>query len=244
MKPKLITIDGDGCLFSYKNIGSEYESSWDALGFAYKLKEKFDALIKKYYSRREEGVDKKWAEEEAEMLKGMRVADCFRILYPVPYCPGAKEFADATKGKIFRGVLSTGIDLVVEKAREELGLDFAYCNVLNRHKGNGTFDGTISYNVPLWRKEEKLAEICKRNDIVFMAVFGSFVRGEQDKKSDIDIAIEFDKNKEKSLFDLVHVENELKKLFKRKVDLGIFSSLNPYVIEDVRKEMRVVYQKR
>jgi len=92
--------------------------------------------------------------------------------------------------------------------------------------------------------KEKLAEICKRNDIVFMAVFGSFVRGEQDKKSDIDIAIEFDKNKEKSLLDLVHVENELKRLFKRKVDLGIFSSLSPYVIEDVRKEMRVVYQKR
>jgi len=92
--------------------------------------------------------------------------------------------------------------------------------------------------------KEKLGEICKRNDIVFMAVFGSFVRGEQDKKSDIDIAIEFDKNKEKSLLDLVHVENELKKLFKRKVDLGIFSSLSPYVIEDVRKEMRVVYQKR
>jgi len=92
--------------------------------------------------------------------------------------------------------------------------------------------------------KEKLAEICKRNDIVFMAVFGSFVRGEQDKKSDIDLAIEFDKNKEKSLLDLVHVENELKKLFKRKVDLGIFSSLSPYVIEDVRKEMRVVYQKR
>jgi hypothetical protein len=92
--------------------------------------------------------------------------------------------------------------------------------------------------------KKKLAEICKRNDIVFMAVFGSFVRGEQDKKSDIDIAIEFDKNKEKTLLDLVHVENELKKLFKRKVDLGIFSSLSPYVIEDVRKEMRVVYQKR
>ena len=92
--------------------------------------------------------------------------------------------------------------------------------------------------------KEKLAEVCKRNDIVFMAVFGSFVRGEQDKKSDIDIAIEFDKNKEKTLLDLVHVENELKKLFKRKVDLGIFSSLSPYVIEDVRKEMRVVYQKR
>jgi hypothetical protein len=25
--------------------------------------------------------------------------------------------------------------------------------------------------------EDKLAEICKKNDIVFMAIFGSFVRG-------------------------------------------------------------------
>ena len=91
---------------------------------------------------------------------------------------------------------------------------------------------------------EKLAEICEGNDIVFMAVFGSFVRGEQNKKSDIDIAIEFDKEKGKSLFDLVHLENELENVFKRKVDLGIFSSLSPYVIEDVRKEMRVIYEKR
>src|SRR3990170_3996700 len=92
--------------------------------------------------------------------------------------------------------------------------------------------------------KEKLAEICKKNDIVFMAVFGSFVRGEQNKTSDIDIAIEFDKEKGKSLFDLVHVENELRRVFKRKVDLGIFNSLSPYVIEDVRKEMRVIYEKR
>jgi predicted nucleotidyltransferase len=92
--------------------------------------------------------------------------------------------------------------------------------------------------------KKKIAEICKRNDVVFMAIFGSFVRGEQKKTSDIDIAIEFDKNKRKSLFDLVHVENELAKAFKKKVDLGVFSSLSPYVAEDVRKEMRVIYEKR
>jgi len=92
--------------------------------------------------------------------------------------------------------------------------------------------------------KEKIAEICKRNDIIFMAIFGSFVRGEQKRTSDIDIAIEFDKNKAKSLFDLVRIENELTKVFKKKVDLGIFSSLSPYVVEDVRKEMRVIYEKR
>jgi predicted nucleotidyltransferase len=92
--------------------------------------------------------------------------------------------------------------------------------------------------------KEKIIEICRRNNIVFLAVFGSTVRGEQKKTSDIDIAIEFDINKQKSLFDLVHVENELTRVFKRKVDLGVFSSLSPYVLEDVRKEMRVIYEKR
>ncbi len=77
-----------------------------------------------------------------------------------------------------------------------------------------------------------------------MAIFGSFAKGEQKKNSDIDIAIEFDKNTAKNLFDLLHVEKELQKLFRRKVDLGVFSSLNPYVIEDVRKEMCIIYEKR
>jgi predicted nucleotidyltransferase len=92
--------------------------------------------------------------------------------------------------------------------------------------------------------EEKLAEICQKNDIVFMAIFGSFVRGEQKRRSDIDIAIEFERSSEKSLLDLVRIENELGRVFKRKVDLGIFSSLNPYIIEDVKKEMRIIYEKR
>jgi predicted nucleotidyltransferase len=92
--------------------------------------------------------------------------------------------------------------------------------------------------------EKKLAEICQKNEIVFMAIFGSFARGEQKKKSDIDIAIEFEKGSQKSLLDLVRIENELRKVFKRKVDLGIFSSLNPYIMEDVKKEMRIIYEKR
>ena len=68
--------------------------------------------------------------------------------------------------------------------------------------------------------EKKLAEICKKNDVVFLAVFGSFVRDEQNRKSDVDIAIEFDKSKRKTLLDLLRLEEELSEVFKRKVDLG------------------------
>jgi len=100
---------------------------------------------------------------------------------------------------------------------------------------------------PVLRKkglEEKLGEICRRNDVVFLAVFGSFVRGEQHRGSDVDIAIEFDKSKRKTLLDLIGLEEELSNVFRRKVDLGVFSSLNPYVVDEVKREMCVIYDKR
>ncbi len=89
-----------------------------------------------------------------------------------------------------------------------------------------------------------LADICVRNDIVFMGLFGSFVRGEQNRKSDVDLAIEFDQTKRKTLLDLVRVEEELSKVFGRKVDLGILSSLSPYIVNDVKSEMLVLYETR
>jgi len=92
--------------------------------------------------------------------------------------------------------------------------------------------------------EEKIAEICQKNDIIFMAIFGSFAKGKQGRKSDIDIAIEFDKNAPKNLLDLIRIERELSKIFGRKVDLGILSSINPHIIGHVKKEMRVIYEKR
>jgi len=92
--------------------------------------------------------------------------------------------------------------------------------------------------------EEKIAEICQKNNIIFMAVFGSFAKGKQGRKSDIDIAIEFDKNTPKTLLDLIRIESELSKIFGRKVDLGILSSINPHIIDHVKKEMRVIYEKR
>ena len=90
----------------------------------------------------------------------------------------------------------------------------------------------------------KLADVCIRNDIVFVGLFGSFVRGAQNRKSDVDLAIEFDQTKRKTLLDLVRAEGELSKVFGRKVDLGILSSLNSFIVDDVKKEMLVIYEKR
>lgn len=91
---------------------------------------------------------------------------------------------------------------------------------------------------------EKIVKICEENDIVFLAIFGSFVRGEQRKKSDIDIAIEYEKTENKTLFDLIELEDKLKRFLGRKVDLGILSSLIPYIMEDVKKEMEIIYENK
>lgn len=99
---------------------------------------------------------------------------------------------------------------------------------------------------PQLRKQglrQQLLKICQENDIVFMAIFGSFVRQEQRKNSDIDIAIKFSKGANKSLFDLIELEEKLKKLFRRNVDLGEYDTINPYIIDYVKKEMRVIYEK-
>jgi predicted nucleotidyltransferase len=42
----------------------------------------------------------------------------------------------------------------------------------------------------------------------------------------------------------VRIEEELTEIFGRKVDFGIFSSINPHIIDDVKREMRVIYEKR
>lgn len=92
------------------------------------------------------------------------------------------------------------------------------------------------------RIREKLKAICKENDVVFLAIFGSYVRRQQRRASDIDIAVEFDKNRD--FLDLIRLERELGRMFRKKVDLGTFSSISPYVINDVKKDMKVVYDKR
>ncbi len=99
---------------------------------------------------------------------------------------------------------------------------------------------------PLRREgiSEKLENICTAYDVVKLAIFGSFVKDLHNRKSDVDIAVEFNNRKPKDLFDLVRLERELRGIFRKKVDLGIISSISPHVRKEVRKEMRIVYEKR
>jgi predicted nucleotidyltransferase len=89
---------------------------------------------------------------------------------------------------------------------------------------------------------ERLLKVCQDNDVVFMGIFGSFVRGEQRRGSDVDIAIRYRKGARKSLFDLVELQQTLSRILGRKVDLGEFDCINPYIIDDVKNQIKVIYE--
>jgi hypothetical protein len=87
--------------------------------------------------------------------------------------------------------------------------------------------------------KERLVALCKKNDIVFLGVFGSYSRGEQKERSDIDVLVRF--SKRKSLLDLVRIERQLSEVLGRKVDLVTEAAVSPYMIDDIRKELKVIY---
>ncbi len=77
---------------------------------------------------------------------------------------------------------------------------------------------------------ERIAEFCKKWKIREFALFGSVLRDDFRPDSDIDVLVTFSEDAKHTLFDLVHMENELKEIFGREVDIvsrrGIESSRN------------------
>jgi phosphoserine phosphatase len=158
---KLVTIDGDGCLFAYTNIGSAFHSSWDAVAFAYGLKEAWDERSLKYYQSH--AKSNQWAEEDAADLRGLPLQQAESVLYPIPYSPGVRAFLQASRGRLVRGLLSGCLDLVGKKAAIETELDFCFCNVM--HVEDGVFSGAFEQEVSPWEKHLLLPEICRRYNV-------------------------------------------------------------------------------
>lgn len=102
----------------------------------------------------------------------------------------------------------------------------------------------IKTQVPIDYK--KVTQFCQRWDITEFALFGSVLRDDfKTDKSDIDVLISFSKNAHWTLFDLVDMEDELQKIFGRKVDLverrGIEQSRNYLRRKAILESAIVIY---
>jgi predicted nucleotidyltransferase len=89
--------------------------------------------------------------------------------------------------------------------------------------------------------QEAIANICRENDIIRLAIFGSFAKNNPTPKSDVDVLITFRKGTAKTLFDLVTIEAQLKKVLKRKIDLVTPEGLSPLLKEEILSNCRVIY---
>jgi len=86
---------------------------------------------------------------------------------------------------------------------------------------------------------KELREICRRNDVAMIGVFGSMARGEATEQSDVDLLVRF--TKPRSLLDMVRVEREISASLGRNVDLVTENAISPYLREKVKEGLRVVY---
>lgn len=87
----------------------------------------------------------------------------------------------------------------------------------------------------------KIKKFCKTYHIVKFSLFGSVLTDRFNKKSDIDVLVEFDSNHIPSFFDLADMQFELEKFFNRSVDLRTPNDLSKYFREEVvSKALRVV----
>jgi uncharacterized protein len=88
-------------------------------------------------------------------------------------------------------------------------------------------------------EKEKIIEICKRNDISYCALFGSFARGEATEESDIDLLVRFSTPIGWKFY---AIAEDLQELLGKKVDLATENMLNKYIRESVLRDAKVIYE--
>lgn len=86
--------------------------------------------------------------------------------------------------------------------------------------------------------KKKAVPILKEAGVTRSALFGSFVRGEEDEKSDIDILV--DLPREKSLLDLVRLQRKLQETLGREVDLLTYNAVNPLLKGYIQKDQLAI----
>jgi predicted nucleotidyltransferase len=82
------------------------------------------------------------------------------------------------------------------------------------------------------------AELKQRFKVKNLGVFGSYVRGEQKRQSDVDVLVEFEEPI--GLFEFMELEMFLTDLLGVKVDLVSKKALKPHIGEHILKEVIMV----
>lgn len=83
---------------------------------------------------------------------------------------------------------------------------------------------------------EKIAEFCRRNHVARLSFFGSVLRNDFARDSDVDVLIEYEDDAPVGLFEMVRQQDELEEIIGRKVDLRTAGFLSRYFRDEVLAE--------
>ncbi len=84
------------------------------------------------------------------------------------------------------------------------------------------------------RIKRKIVPTLKKYGIKRAGIFGSYVKGKQKKKSDVDILILPPKNI--SLIGFIHIKHELEEKLNKKVDLISYRGIHPLIKDQILQE--------
>jgi predicted nucleotidyltransferase len=83
---------------------------------------------------------------------------------------------------------------------------------------------------------EAVADFCRRHHVLRLSLFGSVLREDFRPESDVDVLVEFEPTHVPGFIRMAAMENELSKLFDRKVDLLTPNSISHYFRAKVLRE--------
>lgn len=126
----------------------------------------------------------------------------------------------------------------VTKKRKYLGADISQEELLIKEAQADKELLSEKINKNIEKIKSSIIPILKKNKIKKAGIFGSYARGEQRKKSDVDILVEPAKNMG---FAFVGLQFELEKKLKKRVDLVSYNGLNKYMKDNILKqEVRII----
>jgi len=82
--------------------------------------------------------------------------------------------------------------------------------------------------------KKSILPILKEAGVLKSSLFGSVARGDNNPDSDVDILVELPKGK--SLFDLADLRERLQLALGKKVDIGTYSSIKPFLKDRILDE--------
>ncbi len=91
-------------------------------------------------------------------------------------------------------------------------------------------------------KRQLIADYLSKRPVLRAYLFGSYVRGEADEDSDIDLLVDLDHSQRIGL-QFIQMRIDLEKLLNTKVDLVSSNGLSKYIKPLVDREKQLIYAK-